>query len=277
MSGGRGRPTRARRSAPRTVPIWIGIWNVVVMAVLILPILVVIPISFTSERNFSFPPAGFSLQWYENFLTSPQWLSSLWASLQVGLISAMIATIIGTLAAIALARSAPSLSGMLGGLFMAPMIVPGVIFAVAIYAVFLSWGLVGTPLGFVAAHTVLAIPFVVTTVSASLSGYNRGLTTAALSLGASPAHAFFRVTLPLILPGVASGFLLAFVTSFDESVIALFLQTPSFMTLPATMYDAIVTDVDPTVAAASTLIIVTTTTVIVVGQVLSARSTPKKR
>lgn len=266
-----------RRSAPRVVPVWISIWNLVVMAVLILPILVVIPISFTSESNFSFPPVGFSTQWYENFLTSPQWLSSLWASLQVGLISAIIATLIGTMAAIALSRSAPSLAGLLGGLYMAPVIVPGVIFAVAIYAVFLNWGLVGNLFGFVAAHTVLALPFVITTVSASLSGYNRGLTTAALSLGASPARAFSRVTLPLIFPGVASGFLLAFVTSFDESVIALFLQTPNFTTLPANMYDAIVTDVDPTVAAASTLIIVATTSVVVVGQVLSARSSSKKR
>lgn len=161
-----------RPSRQRNLPIWLRAWNVVVIALLILPVLVVIPMSFSDARNFSFPPKGFSLRWYENFFTSPKWMDSLFASLQVGLLAAVLATVLGTLAAVAIARMSPKLSSFLSSIYMAPMIVPGVIFAVAIYAVFLRWQLVGNLFGFVAAHTILALPFVITSVSSSLSGYN---------------------------------------------------------------------------------------------------------
>lgn len=247
-----------------------------VATLLVLPIVVVILMSFSDERNFSFPPKSFSFRWYENFFASSKWTDSLLASLQIGVLSAVLATVIGTLAAVALTKFSPRLNSLLASLFMAPMIVPGVIFAVAIYAVFLEWQLVGGIVGFVAAHTVLGLPFVLTSVSSSLSGYNTALTTAAASLGAHPLKAFISVTLPLIFPGVASGFVLAFVTSFDESVVSLFLQTPQLKTLPVNMYDAIATEVDPTVSAASTLVIVATSLIVVLAQVLPAR-TKKKR
>lgn len=265
-------PMRPRRQ--KNVPVWLRAWNVVVIALLILPVLIVIPMSFSDARNFSFPPKGFSLRWYENFFSSAKWMDSLFASLQVGVLSAVIATMLGTLAAVAIARMSPRFSSLLSSVYMAPMIVPGVIFAVAIYAVFLRWQLTGGLFGFVAAHTMLALPFVITSVSSSLSGYNAGLTTAASSLGAGPVKAFVTVTLPLILPGVVSGFVLAFVTSFDESVVSLFLATPALKTLPVNMYDAIATEIDPTVSAAATLVILVTTIVVVLVQVLPGR---KKR
>ncbi|WP_228145542.1 MULTISPECIES: ABC transporter permease [Micrococcales] len=265
-------PMRPRRQ--KNVPVWLRAWNVVVIALLILPVMIVIPMSFSGARNFSFPPKGFSLRWYENFFSSAKWMDSLLASLQVGVLSAVIATVLGTLAAVAIARMSPRFSSLLSSVYMAPMIVPGVIFAVAIYAVFLRWQLTGGLFGFVAAHTMLALPFVITSVSSSLSGYNAGLTTAASSLGAGPVKAFVTVTLPLILPGVVSGFVLAFVTSFDESVVSLFLATPALKTLPVNMYDAIATEIDPTVSAAATLVILVTTIVVVLAQVLPGR---KKR
>ncbi|NOJ60281.1 ABC transporter permease [Arthrobacter sp. 260] len=264
---------RARRQP--NLPIWLRAWNVVVMALLILPVLIVIPMSFSDARNFSFPPKGFSLRWYENFFTSAKWTDSLFTSLQVGILTAVLATVLGTLAAVSIARMSPKFSGFLSGLYMAPMIVPGVIFAVAIYAVFLRWQLVGSLFGFVAAHTMLALPFVITSVSSSLSGYNPGLTTAASSLGAGPVRAFLTVTLPLILPGVVSGFVLAFVTSFDESVVSLFLQTPNLETLPVNMYNAIATEIDPTVSAAATLVILVTTILVVLVQVVPGRNKRK--
>lgn len=247
------------------------VWNAVVMALLVLPVVVVIPMSFTEEKTFSFPPQGFSLRWYENFFTSPKWLDSLVASLQVGLGSALLATILGTLAAIALQRMWPRVSGMIQSLFLAPMIVPAILIAVALYSVFLRWQIVGSIEGFIAAHTILGLPFVIVSVTASLSGYDRSLETAAASLGAPPWRIMTGITLPLIMPGVISGFVLAFVTSFDESVVSLFLQTPDLRTLPVNMFDAIATEIDPTVAAASSLIVVVTTAIVVGMQVAILR------
>jgi putative spermidine/putrescine transport system permease protein len=178
---------------------------------------------------------------------------------------------IGVAAALGLDRSRFFGRGSLRALIMAPMIVPGIVVAVAVYAVFLRWQLNSTVLEFVLAHTVLAVPFVVTTVATSLVGYDQTMDVASASLGASNLTTFWRITVPLLAPGVLSGFVFAFVTSFDEVVIALFLQTPDTRTLPVQMYNAITLEIDPTIAAASSLIIVVTTIILLLPQLSRSR------
>ncbi|MGW3472375.1 ABC transporter permease [Saccharopolyspora sp. NPDC000995] len=247
------------------------VWVAVVAALLLGPTLVVIPMSFGDAQTFEFPPRQWSLRWYREFFSSSEWMRSLLTSVQIGLLVALAATILGVAAAFALNRAGWRGSGIVRSAMMAPMIVPGIVVAVATYGIFLRWQLNGTALGFVLAHTVLAVPFVVTSVGTSLAGYDRTVETASASLGANRVTTFLRVTLPLVLPGVASGFVFAFVTSLDEVVIALFLQTPDIRTLPVQMYDSITLQIDPTIAAASSLIVVATTVVLIIPQFIRRR------
>ncbi|WP_051579836.1 ABC transporter permease [Pseudonocardia acaciae] len=226
---------------------------------LLVPTLVVVPISFSGEDSFQFPPGSWSLRHYRTFFTDLSWLNALLVSIQLALMVTAIATVLGTAAAFALSRTASRWRGPLNGLFLAPMIVPGIVVAVAVYAAFLRWGLIGTPIGFVIAHTVLAIPFVTVNVGAALGGFDRTLERAAASLGASATATFRRVTLPLIMPGVLSGAVFAFVTSFDEVVVSLFVQSPRLQTLPVRMFTSVTNEVDPTIAAAATVVITVTT------------------
>ncbi|WP_158880257.1 ABC transporter permease [Amycolatopsis anabasis] len=246
-------------------------WVAGVAILLLAPTLVVIPMSFGAGQTFEFPPREWSLRWYREFFESPEWMASLVTSVQVGLLTAVLATVLGVAAAIGLDRARFRGKEILRSAMMAPMIVPGIVVAVAIYAAFLRWQLNGTLFGFVLAHTVLAVPFVVTAVGASLAGYDRTVETAAASLGASWWAITWRVTLPLLAPGVASGFVFAFVTSLDEVVIALFLQTPDIRTLPVQMYDSITLEIDPTIAAASSLIVVVTTLALLIPQFVRRR------
>lgn len=243
--------------------------------VLVAPVIVVIPMSLTPKSSFSFPPTGLSLKWYANLFSSESWLNAIWLSFRVGVVAALAATILGTLAALALSKYPSRLSGAVRAGLMAPMIVPTVVQAVAFYIVFLKWKLVGSFAAYVMAHTVLGLPFVVVAVTASLAGYNAKLEVASASLGANAATTFRKITLPLIRPGVMSGFVLAFVTSFDEAVIALFIQSAGSKTLPVKMFDAINVEIDPTVAAASTLILLVSSAVVVAWQILAIRRTRK--
>lgn len=250
------------------------VWVAVVAAVLLAPTLVVIPMSFSASETFQFPPHKWSWRWYEEFFSSPKWTDSLLTSVQVGLMVAVIATVLGVAAAFGLDRTRWRARGAVRSAMMAPMIVPGIVVAIAIYGVFLRWQLNGTLLGFVLAHTVLAVPFVVTSMQTSLAGYDRTMETASASLGAGWVTTFLRVTLPQVLPGIGSGLVFAFVTSLDEVVIALFLQTPDIRTMPVQMYDSITAEIDPTIGAASSLIMVATTVVLLVP--LLVRRAPRR-
>ncbi|MDT5149181.1 MAG: putative spermidine/putrescine transport system permease protein [Mycobacterium sp.] len=263
---------RAVRTRREGGPGWgLRIVVALVAAILLAPTLVVIPTSFSGGLTFEFPPKSWSLRWYKEFFGSGAWMSSLATSLKISLLVALIATMIGVAAALGLDRSRFFGRGSLRALIMAPMIVPGIVVAVAVYAVFLRWQLNSTVLEFVLAHTVLAVPFVVTTVATSLVGYDQTMDVASASLGASNLTTFWRITVPLLAPGVLSGFVFAFVTSFDEVVIALFLQTPDTRTLPVQMYNAITLEIDPTIAAASSLIIVVTTIILLLPQLSRSR------
>ncbi|WP_084145785.1 ABC transporter permease [Amycolatopsis jejuensis] len=247
-------------------------WVAVVAFVLVAPTLVVIPMSFGAGSTFQFPPERWSWHWYAEFFTSKQWLAALANSVQVGLLAAALATVLGVAAALALDRVRFRGRGLVRQLLMAPMILPGIVVAVAIYGVFLRWQLNGTMLGFVLAHAVLGLPFVLTSVQTSLAGYDPIMEKAAASLGAPRFATMRKVVLPIIAPGVTTGFIFAFATSFDEVVVALFLQTPAIKTLPVKMYESIVLEIDPTIAAASSLIVVFTTILLFVPTFLRRRS-----
>ncbi|MBC9943672.1 ABC transporter permease [Leucobacter sp. cx-328] len=239
---------------------------------LIAPTLVVIPLSFTGKASFVFPPETWSLRWYESFFTNKQWTTALGNSLLIGLLVAFVATLLGLLAVMGLrALTKKKLAGALRIGLMAPMVVPGIVVAIGIYAVFLKLGLVGTVLGFVFAHTVLALPFTVIAITAGFSAFDERLELAALSLGANRITTFFKVTLPNIIPGMVSGALFAFVTSFDEVVLSLFIKSPYLNTLPVLMYSSVTRDTDPTLAAAATVILVLTTTLVIGALVLTGR------
>lgn len=238
---------------------------------MVLPLLIVVPLSFNEQASFAFPPQRFSLKWYENFFTDPAWVSSLGSSLWIGLLVTIASVTIGTMAALGLARLGKRSAGLLRALFLSPLIIPGVIIAVGIYTMFLYGQLVGTTIGFVAAHTLFAVPYVVISVGASLATFDRRLLAAAASLGTGPIKTFFLVTLPGILPGVAAGALIAFVISFDEVLASLFIQSPMLKTLPVQMYSSLTRDTDPTMAAASTIILTVTSIVVVVAVVYSSR------
>jgi putative spermidine/putrescine transport system permease protein len=247
-----------------------ALW-ITVLVFLALPILIVVALSFSSASYLTFPPPTFGVRWYRAYLGSSEWLDSTWLSLAIAACVVVLATTLGTLAALGLPRLPRGLRTAIGALVLSPLIVPGIVAAIGIYYVFAAYRLVGTPLGLILAHTCLAVPFVVTSVSASLAGLDRRLEQAALSLGATPWGTFRQVTLPLIRPGVLVGALFAFITSFDELIVALFLSGSGAITLPRRMWDDLRFAIDPTIAAVSTLTIALTATLLLGAHFLRRR------
>lgn len=280
MSAAPATDARRRKQKPTdAVSIWVKISGVVVAVYLVLPTLVVIPMSFSAGTTFRIIPEEWSLRWYERFFEDQRWTQSLTHSLEVALTVTVLAATLGTVAALGLAKAKGRWAGIARGFLMLPLVAPGIVIAVVVYIAFLGWGLVGTFTGYVLVHTAMAIPFVLVAVGASLDGFDGRLMQAASSLGASPWRAFTRVQLPLILPGVLSGAVFAFVTSFDEVVVSLFIRSPLFETLPVRMFNSVTIEIDPTVAAASALLVVAVTLVILTSQLyfaLRRRSTRLK-
>ena len=226
-----------------------------VLLFLVLPILVIVPLSFNSGTFLIYPMQGFSLRWYEDFFGSAGWMRALKNSMIIAPAATVLAMVLGTLAAIGLTRADFRGKALIMSLLISPMVVPVVIVGVASYLFFAPLGLANGYLSLIVVHAVLGVPFVIITVSATLQGFNYNLVRAAASLGASPITAFRRVTLPLIAPGVISGALFAFATSFDEVVVTLFLAGPEQVTLPRQMFSGIRENLSPTIAAAATLLI----------------------
>lgn len=247
------------------IAVLVGIW-------LVAPMLVVLPMSFTEAKSFSFPPDSWSTRWYSEFFSNPAWLTAVRNSALIAATVTLLATVLGTAASFALVRGQFPGKGLVQTLILAPMIVPVVIIAIGIYAVFLQWRLTGSFFGFVLAHTVMAVPFVVVTVSAALQTFDRRLELAAASLGAGRIATFRQVTLPLIAPGVGTGALFAFVTSFDEVVVSLFLVSPTFRTLPVEMYSSVTREINPTIAAASSMVFVITVAILLLALLMFRRS-----
>lgn len=244
----------------------LGLYTAMVAILLVVPTLIVIPLSFTDKASLNFPPTGWSTRWYTNFFEDPAWTSAFGNSITVALIVVVVATTTGTAAAVGISRwKRKRWAKAAQVLILAPLVVPAIILAIGIYAMFLRFQLLGTLIGFVTAHSILAIPFVLVSVTASLAAYDERLTTAAASLGATRWESFRLVMLPLIMPGVVSGALFAFVTSFDEVVLSIFIKSPYLETLPVKMYASVTRDTDPTIAAAATMIMLLTTVIIAVG------------
>ncbi|ROZ76464.1 ABC transporter permease [Ramlibacter sp. WS9] len=244
---------------------------VFVLIYLLVPILAIIPLSFSSSSFLAYPMPGWSLQWYHNLFTSAEWMRAAKNSFIVAPAATLIATVLGTAAAVGLARGNFPGKGLVMALLIAPMVVPVVVVAVACYLFFARLGLADSYTGLIVVHAALGAPFVVTTVLATLQGFNHNLVRASLSLGAGPLRTFFKVTLPVIAPGVISGALFAFATSFDEVVVTLFIAGPEQSTLPRQMFTGIRENINPTIAAAATLLILFTTALMLVLEWLRGR------
>ncbi len=243
-----------------------------VFVFLMAPILAIVPLSFSSGAYLTYPLPGLSLRWYEDFLNSPRWMLSLKNSLIIGVASTLLSMGLGTLAALGLAQWKSRLKPLVLAVVLSPMVVPVVITAVGVYFFFAPLGLTGNYAGLILAHTALATPFVVITVSATLQGFDMNLARAAASLGASPFYTFRRVILPLILPGIASGALFAFATSFDEVVMVLFMAGPEQRTLPREMFSGIRENISPTITAVAVILTVISVALLATMEALRRRA-----
>ncbi len=246
--------------------------SALVLVFLIAPVLVIIPLSFNADTFLLYPLSGFSLRWYEELFTSDIWQRALRNSLIISPLATLLAMVLGTTAAIGLVRVKFRGKALLMSILISPMVVPMVIVGVALYFFFAPLGLTGTYTGLVLAHAVLGVPFVVIAVTATLQGFDYNQVRAAASLGATPLYAFFRITLPLVAPGVISGGLFAFGTSFDEVVVVLFLASPEQATLPRQMFSGIRDNISPTIAAAATILIIISTALLLTLEWLRRRN-----
>lgn len=239
-----------------------------VLVFLVLPAFIVIPMSFGSSEYLKFPPVDFSLKWYSEFIKSERWVGSLWLSLQVAVCTTVIATLVGTLASLAMTRGNFPGKALVNTIIISPMIVPVIILAIAIYGLYAKLGMIGTRAGLVSAHTVLALPYVFLIMTSNLHQFDISLELAAMNLGANRIKTFFFVTLPLIFPGMMTSAIFAFITSFDELVVANFISGIRGTTLPKQMFDGIRLEVSPVVASVSSVLIVVSIVTIVLLQAL---------
>ncbi len=243
-----------------------------VFAFLVLPIFAIVPLSFNGGSFLTYPLDGLSWRWYEEVFTTEKWARALRNSLIIAVPATALATVLGTLAALGLSTARFRGQGLLTGLLISPMVVPLIISAVGMYFFYAPLGLTNSYVGLILAHTALGAPFVFITVSATLAGFDTSLIRAAASLGAPPPTVFFRVIVPLILPGLVSGALFAFATSFDEVVVVLFVGGPEQRTLPREIFDGIREHITPAITAVAALLILFATTLMVTMEMLRRRS-----
>lgn len=246
--------------------------SVAVAIFLVAPILVIFPLSFTSDTLMVFPLPGLSLRWYADFFTNPVWLSALRNSVLLAVSTTIIATTLGTLAALGLVRLPARQRGVVSTLLLSPMIVPVIIVGVGTFFYFAKLGLVGTFFGLVLAHTALALPLVVIAVVATLEGFDPNLVRAAYASGATPLGAFWQVTRPLVMPGIVTGATFAFITSFDEIVCVIFLGSPEFRTLPRQIWSGAKETVSPTITVAAVFLVVASVAMTLVVEALRRRT-----
>lgn len=230
----------------------------VVLACLVVPLLVLFPLALSGEAFLHFPPLSYSFRWFDNFFSRDDWLTPAITSLKVAVLATIGAIVIGVPAAYAIVHGRFPGKGIVTAILISPMIVPVVIFAIALYTIYVRFNLLGTVGGLALAHIILALPYVVVTISAGLRSTDGSLEAAALTMGAGPVRTFWFVTLPLLRPAVMSAAFLAFLTSFDDVILALFLSGTSAKTLPVRMWEGIRFEIDPTIAAVSVMIMLIT-------------------
>lgn len=261
---------------------WYYIFRIIcglIFCFLIGPLFVIIPLSFNAEPYFSFTqkmltldPEGYSLRWYQDFFTSEAWLHSIKNSILIAIASTILATVLGTIAALGLSSRFMPYRSVVMAVLISPMIVPVIISGAGMFFFFSDVGLAQTYLGVILAHTALGIPFVVITVTATLTGFDQSLVRAAASMGANPTTTFFKVILPLVLPGVISGALFAFATSFDEVVVVLFISGPQQSTMPIQMWSGIRESISPTILAVATILVLLSIAMLTTVELLRRRS-----
>ena len=278
---GRYRSKLAPYLTPRQV-LWHHAFSVICGAIfvfLITPIIVVMPLSFNAQDFFTFTPEmlrldpeGYSLKHYRDFFTNSDWQKALWNSVTIAPAATLLSVSFGTLAAIGLSQSHVPFRRAIMAILISPMIVPLIISAAGMYFFYSRIGLQGTYFGVVLAHAALGIPFVIITVTATLVGFDQSLTRAAANMGANPVTTFFRVQMPLILPGVISGGLFAFITSFDEVVVVLFVGSAGQKTLPWQMFTGLREQISPTILAVATILVVISIALLTTVEILRRRS-----
>ncbi len=246
---------------------------------LIAPILIIIPLSFNAENFFTFTPGmlaleaeAYSLKHYRDFLTNDSWQQALWNSVKIAPLATLLSVAFGTLAAVGLSQPHVPFRRAIMAMLISPMIVPLIISAAGMYFFYSRIGLQGSYIGVVLAHAALGVPFVIITVTATLVGFDRSLTRASANLGAGPMRTFFKVQMPLILPGVVSGGLFAFITSFDEVVIVLFVGSAAQKTLPWQMFIGLREQISPTILAVATILVTISILLLTTVEMLRRRS-----
>jgi putative spermidine/putrescine transport system permease protein len=259
-----------QRTGPGTIAV--VAMAVLVLAFLIAPVVIIVIVSFSGADYLSFPPPHLSLRWYARFFGTAAWRQSILVSVQVACLTMLFATVLGLAASLALVRGRFRGKGAVYALLLSPMIVPTIITAIGLYFFFVKLKATGSILAMALGHTVLALPVVVIIITATLQGFDLRLELAALSLGASRVTALRRVTLPLIAPGIVSAALFAFLTSFDELLVPLFLAGVEVQTLTVRIWNSLLLEVDPTIAAVSSFLIAVTCTVLGASAVLRRRT-----
>ncbi len=271
-------------------PLYFSLWHrlgvyairlaaIAVLVFLLLPVVVVIPLSFNAEPFFTFTEGmltlqadAYSLRWYRGILDDPNWILAIKNSFIIAVFATIIATTLGTLAAVGLASGNLPFRRLITAILLSPMIVPLIIIAAGAFFFYSRFNLIATYPGVIIAHAALGVPFVIITVTATLAGFDRSLYNAGLSLGAHPLRAFRDVVLPLIRPGVISGAVFAFVTSFDEVVLILFLAGPDQRTIPRQMFSGLREQINPTILAVATLLVVLSIAFLATLELLRRRS-----
>lgn len=239
---------------------------------LVLPTLVIVPLSFNDEPYFTYPIARYSLRWYAEVLGTAAWRNALWNSLMVASAATAVATVVGTMAALGLARLAAPIRRPVFAVVLSPLVIPIIVFALGFYYLSARAGLVNSLGALVWAHSVLGLPFVIIVVAASLERFDRDLIRAAQSLGATPVETFRRVTLPLLAPGVVAGAIFAFVCSWDEVVVALFVAGgPENHTLPRRLWSGLREELSPAIIAVATLLSIMSVLLMIAVEVLRRR------
>ena len=242
-----------------------------VLLFLVLPVVIVIPVSFSASSLLEFPPRAFSLRWYEGYFGSIEWRDATWMSVKVAVLSTLLATPVGIAAAYGLHTATLRFTGALRLLILAPLLIPTILTGVGIFYVYARLGLNNTLLGMTMAHAMLSLPFVVVSVAAGLQSYDMTQERVARSLGAPWLRAFWSITLPQIRLPVASGALLAFIASFDEVIVTYFISGGEMSTLPRRMFNALRDQIEPTIAAISTILVVLSVLAVAALELLRSR------
>lgn len=251
--------------------IWLYLVATIIMLLLVIPTFIVIPMSFSDSQYLEFPPSNWSMRWYDVYLESAKWMRATITSVQVGVLTMMLATPLGTMAAYALFVSGHRAARALFMFLITPMIVPVILIAIGAFYAYAQVGLNNTIIGLVLAHTVLAAPLVMIVITSALRNYDLNQERVARSLGATRLKAFFVITLPQIKFSVVTAALLSFLTSFDEVIVAIFVSGGSNATLTKHMFAALRDFIDPTIAAISTIMILVSTTLLLATQFIGSR------